>query len=386
MSDLWVEVADRDQLGIHVVAAWSRPPAPSAGPVRIDPDEAALNLEALPSTQVRSLPAPAHMGVWSLELGSENFFEVAVTGCGQRFGLVAEPLKAPAGPMLSRFATANDVHIGEVECGRIDSMGDEQLGPVLRTAEGDEPYPELMNRTGAAAVLATAPDNVLINGDLTDSGTPDQYARLRRLWSGFGPRLNVVRGNHDADAYTDVVDQRAPYLITQPGLTVAVLDTVRPGEAGGTLREDQIDWLDALCQQSTEPVLVCGHHPLTHPGDDPSQQAFNIPADVSEGLINLARRRDAFCAYTSGHTHRNAMRTRADLPNVAFIEVASLKDYPGVWGRYDVYESGMVFSVRRVLDPDALSWTERTRHMFAGTYGSYALGALGERSAVLRWR
>ena len=43
-----------------------------------------------------------------------------------------------------------------------------------------------------------------------------------------------------------------------------------------------------------------------------------------------------------------------------------MKDYPGAWAEYRVYEGGYVQLTRRIDAPDALAWTEKTRGMFAG--------------------
>ena len=48
-------------------------------------------------------------------------------------------LPRPAGARLATFATVNDVHFGEVECGRLGTP--EELGPILRAEPGAEPYP-----------------------------------------------------------------------------------------------------------------------------------------------------------------------------------------------------------------------------------------------------
>ena len=42
-------------------------------------------------------------------------------------------LARPAGELLCRVATVNDVHFGEIECGRID---DHPEGPIQRAAAG----------------------------------------------------------------------------------------------------------------------------------------------------------------------------------------------------------------------------------------------------------
>ena len=56
-----------------------------------------------------------------------------------------------------------------------------------------------------------------------------------------------------------------------------------------------------------------------------------------------------------------------------------MKDYPGAWAEYQIFEGGYVQLTRRIAAPDALAWTEQTRGMFAGLYRDYALGLLGDR-------
>ena len=44
-------------------------------------------------------------------------------------GVSARTLPRPAGELLCRFVTVNDLHFGELECGRIDDRTD---GPIIR--------------------------------------------------------------------------------------------------------------------------------------------------------------------------------------------------------------------------------------------------------------
>ncbi|HEX4775404.1 MAG TPA: hypothetical protein VFW74_01400, partial [Acidimicrobiia bacterium] len=70
---------------------------------------------------------------------------------------------------------------------------------------------------------------------------------------------------------------------------------------------------------------------------------------------------------------------------VPFVEIGATKDYPGCWAEYRVHEGGYTQVVRRISAPDALTWTERTRPMFAGLYRDYALGPLGARCFTSRF-
>ena len=65
-----------------------------------------------------------------------------------------------------------------------------------------------------------------------------------------------------------------------------------------------------------------------------------------------------------------------------WVEVSCVKDYPGAWAEYRVYEGGIVQVFRRISAPDALVWSERTRDMYAGTYHDLCFGAVDERNFV----
>ena len=56
-----------------------------------------------------------------------------------------------------------------------------------------------------------------------------------------------------------------------------------------------------------------------------------------------------------------------------------MKDYPGAWAEYRVYDGGYVQIGRRIAAADAMHWTEQTRRMYAGLYRDYALGTLADR-------
>jgi hypothetical protein len=164
------------------------------------------------------------------------------------------------------------------------------------------------------------------------------------------------------------------------GVSLAVLDTVVPGDDGGQLPEDQRQWLDDLAAESTVPVLVFGHHyvgNLDRPDD--GGHAFGINRADSEALAAVFARRETIAGYFAGHTHRNRVRRFRAAPRVPCCEVACTKEYPGAWAEYRVYEGGYTQVVRRVTDPAAFAWAEKTRGLYAGFYRDYALGPLDWR-------
>ena len=291
---------------------------------------------------------------------------------GHRFRTLPRP-----GELLATFATVNDVHFGEVECGLVEGT---DIGPVLRADPGEEPYPEMMNRSAVTEIDAIDPDVVLAKGDLTTHGTTDEFEAFLACYEGcFGGRLHYVRGNHDVSAGHEFAGD-APFAIELPGVRLAVLDTSIPRRESGAVSAEQLGWLDDLAAESDRPVLVFGHHHPWSPDSRSREPAyFGINPDDSERLVDVVARRPSILGYFAGHTHRNRVRRFRATGDVPWVEVACVKDYPGAWAEYRVFDGGILQIHRRVSTPQALDWSERTRAMFGGLYPQYAFGRLEER-------
>jgi 3',5'-cyclic-AMP phosphodiesterase len=285
-------------------------------------------------------------------------------------------LERPPGRLVATVATVNDVHFGEDVCGKLGTP--EELGPVFTTPPGETPYWETMNTGAIAEIDALDPDAVVVKGDLTNVGADWEYERFVDAYSRLGARMRHVRGNHDALLSQHIAPGH--FAVDLEGVTLAVLDTVVPASDRGRVPAEQLEWLDGVAAESTEPVLVFGHH---HPWDPSSHQRndtyFGINPDDSEALCAVFARRPAIVGYFAGHTHRNRVRHFPQARNIPIVEVACVKDYPGAWAEYRIHEGGYTQLARRIATPAAMDWTEKTRGMFAGLYRDYALGSLADR-------
>jgi hypothetical protein len=124
-----------------------------------------------------------------------------------------------------------------------------------------------------------------------------------------------------------------------------------------------------------------GHHPVWDGRFEArSEDVFGLMPEPSEALIEVFGRRPRLVTYAAGHSHRTHV---AEIGGVPFVEVAALKDFPGAWCEYQVFDGGILQVVRRLGHPDALAWSEKTRCMYGGFYGAYAYGALDERCRVI---
>ena len=159
-----------------------------------------------------------------------------------------------------------------------------------------------------------------------------------------------------------------------------------PTKSTGHVSAAQLDWLDARAAASTVPVLVMGHHQQWVAGHR-SPDYFGIDPDAADALSDVMRRRAAIVAYTSGHTHRHRVRwIDGTIPS---IEVGCVKDFPGTWAEYRVYDGGILQVVHRMSTPDALAWSEQCRTLYADfgvDYATYAMGSLQDRCFVIPLR
>lgn len=291
-------------------------------------------------------------------------------------------LARPAGELLCRFATVNDVHFGEIEAGLIEGM---ELGPTFSSEPGEDPYPEVMNAGAIAEIQAMDPAAVVVKGDLTSKGTIEEYDRFRSFYEpAFGDRLHVVRGNHDS-YYGGTFASDAPVRVELPGVVIAVIDTARQEHANGQVTAETRSWLQDLAsglraQGDTRPVLIMGHHHAWNPeSNERPENYFGINPDDSEALIDVVAAHDNLRGYFAGHTHRNRVRRFGLTRDVPWVEVASVKEFPGAWAEYRVYETGILQIMRRIGSPACMDWTEKTRHMYGGMYFEYSFGELADR-------
>lgn len=296
-------------------------------------------------------------------------------------GIEFRTLPAP-GELLCTFATVNDVHFGETECGVISGLET----PVFTAAPGAAPYPEVMNAGAVAEITALDPAVLLVKGDLTSEGTEEEYARFLEVYGGaFGDRMHHIRGNHDAYRGQTFAPSD-PVVVDLPGVRLCMIDTTVPHRAGGGIDPEQLEWLDDTAAGADVPVLVFGHHHVWRPGSrERPLEYFGVDPDSSEALVALVAHRPEIRGYFAGHTHRNRVRHFAATGPVPWVEVACVKDFPGTWAEYRVFEGGVLQIHRRISTPDALSWSETCRDLYTGLidYVEYAFGRLEDRCFVV---
>ncbi|MEC9468024.1 MAG: phosphodiesterase [Actinomycetota bacterium] len=160
--------------------------------------------------------------------------------------------------------------------------------------------------------LDPAPDVVLATGDLTDDGTPDQYATLRDVLAPIADRLVPVPGNHDEAmafrlAFTDLLpgdlpDDHCSYVVEDHPVRLVGLDTTLPGRNDGRFDADREGWLEeVLAAEPDRPTAVFTHFPPFETGLRFMDQAGLIDADRLRATIE---RHPQVRLLACGHLHR----------------------------------------------------------------------------------
>jgi 3',5'-cyclic-AMP phosphodiesterase len=169
-------------------------------------------------------------------------------------------------------------------------------------------YREQLLRTAIDEVNSAEPDVVVVAGDLTDDGYPDQYPlaaeELSRLTC---PQIVRVPGNHDARnvgylRYEDAFGARDSRLrLTSGGIDVAIVavDSSKPDLDEGEIGREHYGWIeDGFAGDADLRVFVCHHHLVPVPG---TGRERNQVLDAGDVLSLL--RQCGVDLVLSGHRH-----------------------------------------------------------------------------------
>ncbi|HML10303.1 MAG TPA: phosphodiesterase [Stellaceae bacterium] len=155
------------------------------------------------------------------------------------------------------------------------------------------------------------PDVIVVTGDLTDHGAPEEYANLRAILDAARMPVFVIPGNHDSrdalraafaeDGYLPA-DGFLHYAVEGFPLRIIALDTHIPGSHDGMLCVEGLQWLDrTLAAAPNQPTLVMMHHPPFPTGiEHMDRHALLNPADFAE----IVRRHPQIERILCGHLHR----------------------------------------------------------------------------------
>jgi 3',5'-cyclic AMP phosphodiesterase CpdA len=262
-------------------------------------------------------------------------------------------LPAPEHPEGRRFVVLTDLHIGS-KAGNI----------LLPIAVAD------INEIG--------PEFVVVPGDMTDDGEPEQFALVKEMLDGLNCPYYAVPGNHDAvqrstrepfgaKFFAETFGSEPVDHVVELGeLQIALVDTTDPtpgpfpdwdiatarvggvaaGVDSGALRPGQAE---ALAQRldKTRPTLLVQHHEL-HPFPGFPPVRFALREEDAEAELNALKDHNVL-GLVAGHTHRSAV-LRVGSGSVTQLELPSLKDWPFSFAVCTLNDSALLIDVRQVSD------------------------------------
>jgi hypothetical protein len=330
----------------------------------------------------QELPVEVRDGIGSVVVdGLEPDASYPLRLDGEAAGTV-RTLARPPGRLLGRLATVSDIHVGETGFGHLPRQ---HLSADFRRA-----HPVVALTAALRELTAWGAEGLLVKGDLTHDCRAGQFEIAGELLAASPGPVHVIPGNHDGGNHNH--DDGAAVLarhgialrlstaaVDLAGLRVVSVNTMRPGhEHGYAPAED--DPVFELIGQGAPALVVLHHHLMTT--RLPYFVPLGVPAGPARAFLDHLAVSNPDVWVTSGHTHRHRRRVHGPL---VVTEVGSVKDHPGTWAGYLVYEGGLVQTVRRIADPTILAWTERTARSALGAWGRWSPGRLADRSVSHSW-
>lgn len=187
-------------------------------------------------------------------------------------------------------------------------ISDTHLGADWKGVDPDEC---LQRAVEAILGLPQRADALVISGDLTQNGTPEEYARLRQLVAPLDLEPHVLPGNHDlrgpmreAFGLPGEGEEPASHAVDLGPLRLVCLDSTIPGAEAGSLDEGRIDWLEAtLAAEREKPTVLAMHHPPLSTAI-PSFDAIGLAPGSRQELAEVLTRHPQVIRVIAGHVHR----------------------------------------------------------------------------------
>lgn len=214
---------------------------------------------------------------------------------------VAAAWAGPATDIVARIGFLSDLHV---------NLHTNESGP-LYNRHTDE---------AIAAVNAAKVDLVLIAGDLTDHGRPDQMALFKKKAKQFQAPVLFIPGNHDVghagspekprtmtrEKVKLFAEKVGPnyFVAEKAGIRVVGLNSCLFG-TGFPEEAEQWQLLEkALAKPAAKPTLLMEHYPLfLKDVDEPANGVWNAHPEPRKRLLALIQQAGVK-AVLSGHLHR----------------------------------------------------------------------------------
>ncbi len=203
---------------------------------------------------------------------------------------------------MSKIIQITDTHIvpdGELAYGKVDT--------AAALAEAVTTINRILPEIGPV-------DLVIVTGDLTDFGSPEEYQRFRRLMAPLAIPYRAVPGNHDdretmraafADQDWMPTDGPIDWIMELSDVVLMGLDTLVQGAPHGQLSERSMALLkQSMTDYPAKPFLIGLHHPPFATG---ILAMDNQNLRQAEPLCDILSTPPGGARLICGHVHRNVV-------------------------------------------------------------------------------
>ena len=221
------------------------------------------------------------------------------------------------------------------------------VGPAERLLGRIDTAAHLRDAVAHLAGLERRPDLVLVTGDLTADGRPEEYRHLAAALADLPAPVLLIPGNHDdRDAMASVLprpDSAVPVpaqlgwqaVVDVGPLRIVALDSVVPGLPSGRLGPERLAWLDEALATSDRPTIVAVHHPPFATGIG---HMDGMRLEDADALGDVVERHPHVVRVAVGHVHRTITTgwrgtVVTIAPSAAHQVALDLGDGPARWRR-----------------------------------------------------
>jgi 3',5'-cyclic-AMP phosphodiesterase len=307
--------------------------------------------------------------------------DVEVRLDGQRVARFSTLAPAP-GRELFRFATVNDLHMGEDRFGVLRT---------IREPDAEEPSANRCARAALDEALAWGAQAIVVKGDLVAKGEAEEWDAAGALLASLPVPYRVLYGNHEVNHPevdgSDLLTAHGVEVTHHPdafdvaGLRIVLLPTAVRDSGHGAVHAEDRERTAELVRDAPGAAFVAMHH-YPQRFRIPNAWPPGIPGDQAKALLDAVASANRATLVASGHSHRHRRHHHGP---IVIAEIGSTKDFPGTWAGYVVHEGGIRQVVYRVARPDAIAWTEQTRRAVFGLWGKWSPGLRSHRCFTHVW-
>lgn len=187
-------------------------------------------------------------------------------------------------------------------------------------------------RTFLTSFFSVEADLYVSIGDLTNYGLEDELTEVFQIIHTMNKPFIHVIGNHDAYGLPKgelvAITQQPRYTAVQnDNATLLFLDSAKEQDFehwGGTLEDEQLQWLSEQLAQTDKPTIVFAHHPVYNTTMNSEKDCLSV--DPSIPLQRTLETKAGLNLYVNGHNHYNSIHRDGDW---TYMQIAAVLDEIG---------------------------------------------------------